>query len=889
MTYAVSNNRRFSMILLTLAIVLLGVMALTGPAYAQAPITVTNTLDSGAGSLRQGISDAHNGDVIVFDNSLIGQTITLTSGELSIANKSLTIRGTVPITVSGNNSSRVFNISNSPAVTITGIVIRDGYTFGGGYAGYGGGIRSFSSNLYLEATKVISNSAAQGGGIFHAYADSTITLTGTQVVSNSASDGGGGIAIFRATGALTETQVVSNSGGSGGGLLVNEAAITLDNKTQIRGNSSAYSGGGMYVRTDSAITLDGTQVSDNSSGAHGGGILLNSSSITALTGTQIWGNSSAYFGGGMYAYSDSTIMLTGTQVVSNSASDGGGFYVFGNAASITVTNSCVVYNSDTAVSNEDAGAMLMNARDNWWGAVDGPSGAGAGSGDSVSVNVDYAGFKTVAPSGCPTYVPDPVISKSVTPTLVALGQPVTYTLTFSNAAAHGLATGVVITDIVPVSVTLTSVISNGAPITQRIGTRYVWDVSALKPGVGGVLTVSGVLSNLADGDIVTNTAIVTTADSDSNPDNNESHAELTVDAKTPAAPVLVTPANNTITASNSLTLSWRASVSPDVAGYLLNFNGVISDAGSALSFPTGVLTDGVHIWTVAAYDLAGNISPYTDTWSFGVDATTPGAPAAPVLVTPANNTITASNSLTLSWRASVSLDVAGYLVNFNGVISDAGSALSFPTGVLTDGVYTWTVAAYDLVGNISSYTDIWQFDTRIDPDGDGIPTADEDTNGDGDPTNDDADGDGIPDYLDADDDGDGIPTADEDTNGDGDPTNDDTDGDGIPDYLDADVYYALKITIIGKGTVVTAPPGIPGLQGSGSLAGSPVYTSGAVVTMTTVPGDGWRFSSWSGVPVGSASLPVIELTMDGSKIITATFIEDGGDGGAIYLPIVMKQ
>lgn len=48
----------------------------------------------------------------------------------------------------------------------------------------------------------------------------------------------------------------------------------------------------------------------------------------------------------------------------------------------------------------------------------------------------------------------------------------------------------------------------------------------------------------------------------------------------------------------------------------------------------------------------------------------------------------------------------------------------------------------------------------------------------------DTDGDGILDVLDPDDDGDGVPTADEDANGDGDPSNDDSDGDGIPDYLD---------------------------------------------------------------------------------------------------------
>lgn len=74
-------------------------------------------------------------------------------------------------------------------------------------------------------------------------------------------------------------------------------------------------------------------------------------------------------------------------------------------------------------------------------------------------------------------------------------------------------------------------------------------------------------------------------------------------------------------------------------------------------------------------------------------------------------------------------------------------------------------------------------------DNDGIPAALEDINNNGDLTDDDTDGDGIPNYLDLDDDGDNVPTKNENP----DPNNDgvlndaqDTDGDSIPDYLDND-------------------------------------------------------------------------------------------------------
>lgn len=72
---------------------------------------------------------------------------------------------------------------------------------------------------------------------------------------------------------------------------------------------------------------------------------------------------------------------------------------------------------------------------------------------------------------------------------------------------------------------------------------------------------------------------------------------------------------------------------------------------------------------------------------------------------------------------------------------------------------------------------------------DGIPAELEDLNGNGDLTDDDTDGDTIPNYIDADDDGDNILTKNEnpDPNGDGDFSDaQDTDGDGIPDYLDDD-------------------------------------------------------------------------------------------------------
>ncbi len=81
--------------------------------------TVTNTNDSGVGSLRQAVNDSNaamGADTIIFDPILIGSTIVLTSGEINVTGF-LTISGPIvgdarSITIDGNNSS--FGVQNQP-------------------------------------------------------------------------------------------------------------------------------------------------------------------------------------------------------------------------------------------------------------------------------------------------------------------------------------------------------------------------------------------------------------------------------------------------------------------------------------------------------------------------------------------------------------------------------------------------------------------------------------------------------------------------------------------------------------------------------------------------------------------------------------------------------
>jgi hypothetical protein len=64
----------------------------------------------------------------------------------------------------------------------------------------------------------------------------------------------------------------------------------------------------------------------------------------------------------------------------------------------TVDADTVVVNWNNIFGNTPNGVTnkatdTLNAQFNWWGAADGPSGAGAGSGDAVSTNVDFSNWK----------------------------------------------------------------------------------------------------------------------------------------------------------------------------------------------------------------------------------------------------------------------------------------------------------------------------------------------------------------------------------------------------------------------------------------------------------------------------------------------------------------
>jgi len=100
------------------------------------------------------------------------------------------------------------------------------------------------------------------------------------------------------------------------------------------------------------------------------------------------------------------------------------------------------------------------------------------------------------------------LTKSVTPTQALPGQAITFTLVYSNAG--DMASGVMLVDRVPISVTQLSYTSSGAAIVPSGSFSYTWQVADLTPKAGGIITISGVLSpGLRAGLVISNVITIT--------------------------------------------------------------------------------------------------------------------------------------------------------------------------------------------------------------------------------------------------------------------------------------------------------------------------------------------------------------------------------------------
>ena len=288
---------RASVFALLLGVLLCGL----APAATAQTITVTNTDDSGEGSLRKAVADITAGGTINFSQSLpAGATITLNS--VITVEKNLTIDGrNVPgLTLSGRwdgttsstaPGNRIIILPNTstPTVSINDLTMANGNpcnTGGGSAAGQpkcnGGAIYLEKGTLNLDRVTIRNSHANDGAAI--KVQEGTLNATRSAFYDNEARDDGGAIdtggGAANPTANLTNVTIANNkagttnSGGTGGAVRV-DGIINLTYVT-IYGNNADNDGaldvnGTANVRSSIVIgNTKYTNTTDNTGSAQSG-------------------------------------------------------------------------------------------------------------------------------------------------------------------------------------------------------------------------------------------------------------------------------------------------------------------------------------------------------------------------------------------------------------------------------------------------------------------------------------------------------------------------------------------------------------------------------------------------------------------------------------------
>jgi hypothetical protein len=258
-------------------------------------LPVTNTNDSGPGSLRAAIAqiDLNVGGptVITFSNSTAGGAVNFFDGAMhTIAlssplppiTQSLTIIGPGAnlLTVNANNVGSVFNVFSSRSFSLSNMTLT-----GGNALSHGGGINAATpgDSITVNNSVISGNTAATFGGGIYVYSGK-LNIQNTTISNNSTGGGGGGggITFFGVAPSLSifNSTIADNIGFDGGGIFGlfrgGYGAAQITNSTITGNRAPAGSGGGICAFANSyqdlgagRPSLDNTIVSGNYGGSDG--------------------------------------------------------------------------------------------------------------------------------------------------------------------------------------------------------------------------------------------------------------------------------------------------------------------------------------------------------------------------------------------------------------------------------------------------------------------------------------------------------------------------------------------------------------------------------------------------------------------------------------------
>jgi len=372
-----------------------------------ATITVTSNANSGAGTLRQALSDAVDGDTILFSLSAGNEVATVSSTLTYPTTKSLTINGdntagsgtdiTLKVTTPGSSTYPVWTFIsvNSRTITLKNMTMRGGDA----PSGSGGAISmSFStSNLIIENSTIKDGRGRFGAGIW-ANGFTSLTITNSTFSNNIAVDHGGAARIDSFTGTASisgstfDSNSTTNTGGNyyGGALYFQnnsaQGTVTID-KTTFSNNSVYRSGAGVYSQnTNNLIITNSTFNNNTNSGGSGGGLYV-TGGATVITNSTFTGNSNVNYGGG--AFLSGAVTLTNLTVAGNTSTSSTADGIYLSSGTVAIKNSLF---ANSGSNHYDFTRGSGTVTDNGYNIVETSSGqtfnaTGDITGDQASLNI----------------------------------------------------------------------------------------------------------------------------------------------------------------------------------------------------------------------------------------------------------------------------------------------------------------------------------------------------------------------------------------------------------------------------------------------------------------------------------------------------------------------
>jgi predicted outer membrane repeat protein len=287
-----------------------------------ATFTVTNTNDSGPGSLREAILQQFNGNTIMFDPSLAGQTITLSSG--LIINQDLTIDGSglnPPVVLSGGYATRIIQTQGIADVTISDLTFTRGVSIAGGAIDMTG-----SSQLTLKNSTLYQNQASSSGGAISNRGNGPITILNSTFYQNQAGASGGAISIGFGPGTIVNSTFFDNNATGDGGAITSSLDLTLIDST-LSGNTAGNGGGAIFAFQP---TIKNTVIYLNQA-SQGGAILIPGNGRGTIVNSTITQNQASASGGAIYMHGTTQVEVFNSTFAANNAPEGSEVSAIGRA------------------------------------------------------------------------------------------------------------------------------------------------------------------------------------------------------------------------------------------------------------------------------------------------------------------------------------------------------------------------------------------------------------------------------------------------------------------------------------------------------------------------------------------------------------------------------